>query len=299
MNSLEAMAIYLRVAELNSFTQAADSLGVTKASISGAIKQLETLLGTRLLHRTTRIVKMTHDGLIFYERCRDMLADVEELHTMFQQGDGAISGRLRVDMPIILARDIVIPQLPTFLNIYPRVEVELSSTDRRVDLVREGFDCVIRVGNLSDSSLIARPLGRFHQINCASPDYLRRCGVPQSLGDLSAHKLIHYLPSFGGKPDGFEYRVGEQYRTLEMASTVSVNNSDAYLAACVAGLGIIQTPAIGVRELIEQGKLVTMLPEYLAAPMPVSLVYVNRRHLPKRTQSFMNWIMEIMRPHVS
>jgi DNA-binding transcriptional LysR family regulator len=297
MNTLEAMQIYVRVAEMASFTQAADSLGLPKATISVAVKQLESEVGTRLLHRTTRKVEMTQDGRAFYERSRDMLADMEELQTMFQGGE-QISGRLRVDMSSGIARNLVIPRLPEFLAQHPRLELELSSTDRRVDLVREGFDCVLRVGALVDSSLIARPLGRFRQINCASPAYVARYGMPASLGDLAQHRLVHYVSTLGAKPIGFEYFDGTSTHTFAMSGSITVNNSDAYQAACLAGLGIIQAPASGCLHLIADGALVEVLPQYPAEPMPVSLLYANRRHLPKRAQVFMEWIAALMRPHL-
>jgi len=294
MNRLEAMQIYVRVAELASFTKAADNLGLPKASISTAIKQLEAALGVRLLHRTTRSVQMTQDGNAFYQRSKDLLADFDELQTIFQQGDADISGRLRVDMPSGVARNLVIPNLPSFLQAHPRLEVELSSTDRRVDLVSEGFDCVIRVGSLHDSALIARPLGSLRLLNCASPDYLDRFGTPRTLDDLQQHLLVHYTPTLGAKPPGFEYADGATYKTLPMRGTVTVNNSDAYQAACLAGLGIIQAPEVGVREFIAQGRLMRILDDFPGDAMPVSLVYANRRHLPKRVQHFMNWVTGLM-----
>lgn len=298
MNRLETMQIFVRVAELASFTQAADSMGLPKASISTAVKQLESLLGTRLLHRTTRKVQLTQDGQTFYERSKDLLADMDELQSMFQQGEADISGRLRVDMPSGVARNTVIPQLPAFLAAHPRLEFEFSSTDRRVDIVREGFDCVLRVGMLADSTLIARPLGRFHMVNCASPAYLKRYGTPRNLDDLAHHKLIQYVSSLGAKPMGWEYFDGERYANLDMTGVITVNNADAYQATCLAGLGLIQVPQTGVQRLIDEGQLVEVLPQYQAEPMPVSLLYANRRHLPKRVQVFMTWMAEIMQPHL-
>ena len=299
MNHVNLMQIYVRVAELTSFTQAADSLGLPKASVSAAIKQLEASLGTRLLHRTTRNVQMTQDGLIYYERSKDMLADMAELQTLFHQGEQEISGRLRMDLPIGIARNIIIPQLPSFLQLHPRLEIELSSTDRRVDLVKEAFDCVIRVGAIIDTSLIARPLGHLKQINCASPEYLARHGVPQRLEDLAQHRLIHYASNLGSKPTGFEYLDGNQTRTREMAGSITVNNSDAYQAACLAGLGLIQAPEIGVTELISQGRLVQVLSDYAAAAMPVSILYASRRQLSKRTQVFINWVQKLMQSQLT
>jgi len=302
MNQLEAMRIFVRVAELSSFTQAADSLGLPKGSISNAVKQMENMLGVRLLHRTTRKVQMTQDGRAFYERSRDLLADVEELHAMFRQDEAAVSGRLRVDMPGGVAKTMVIPELPAFLEAHPNLELELSSTDRRVDLVREGFDCVLRVGQLADSSLIARPLGHFRMINCASPAYLARHGTPRSLADLAQHRLIHYVQTLGARSPGWEYvepgAEAQGNRYVEMGGVITVNNSDAYQAACLAGLGLIQAPESGVRHLIEAGRLVEVLPQFRSEPMPVSLLYANRRHLPKRVQLFMNWVAQVMRPYL-
>ncbi|QNM96078.1 LysR family transcriptional regulator [Chitinimonas koreensis] len=301
MDQLDAMQIYVRVAELSSFTQAAESMGLPKASISSAVQQLESQLGTRLLHRTTRKVQMTQDGQAFYERSKDLLADMDELQTMFLAGQADLTGRLRVDMPNGIAQHIVMPQLPAFLAAHPKLEVELGSTDRRVDLVREGFDCVLRVGTLADSSLIARPLGHFRLLNCASRDYLSRRGTPRRLEDLVAHSLIHYVPVLGARSAGFEYLdpASGETRFLAMAGAVTVNNSDAYMAGCLAGLGLIQVPEVGVGKHLASGQLVEVLPDWRAAPMPVSLLYANRRQLPRRVQAFMAWIAEVMQPHLA
>ncbi|WP_308366761.1 MULTISPECIES: LysR family transcriptional regulator [unclassified Microbulbifer] len=301
MKLLEALQIYLRVAEQGSFTAAADSLGLSRASVSGAVRQLENLLGTRLLHRTTRSVQMTQDGRVFYERSRDLLADMDELQNLFREDASALHGRLRVDMPLPVARDLVIPRLPEFLRRHPDLEIELSSTDRFVDVVREGFDCVLRVGTLEDSGLIARPLGHYRTVSCASTEYLAEHGTPRSLEDLSRHRLVHYVPSLGARPPGFEYidpDEPDREKSLPMEGAVTVNNTAAYLEACRAGLGIIQVPEAGVHPYLESGELEEVLPQYRPAPMPVSLVYANRRHQPRRVQVFMAWIAEIMKPRL-
>lgn len=299
MNQLDAMQIFARVAEMASFTRAADSLAIPKASASNAVQQLESMLGTRLLHRTTRKVQMTQDGQAFYERCKDLLADMDELQSMFQHGAQALRGRLRVDMPSGVARHFIIDRLPEFLQAHPLVELELSSTDRLVDLVREGFDCVLRVGALGDSNLIARPLGCYRIVNCASPGYLRRHGTPRSLDDLSRHQLIHYVSTLGARSPGFEYPDGKGgYASLAMPGALTVNNSEAYQAACLAGLGLIQAPMAGLRPLLDSGQLVEVLPQCRAEPMPVSLLYANRRNLPKRVQEFMAWMAQTLGPHL-
>ncbi|MBV8619584.1 MAG: LysR family transcriptional regulator [Curvibacter sp.] len=290
--SPDAMQTFLRVAELSSFTRAAEHLGRPKASVSQAIQALEAELGTRLLHRTTRRVQLTQDGQLFYERCKDLLADMEELRGLFRQSPAQLSGRLRVDMPAGLARLRVLPRLPTFLQAHPGLSIEISSTDRRVDLVQEGFDCVLRIGTLEDSDLIARPLGQLSQINCASPAYLERHGRPQNLQDLSQHLLVHYLPNLGGKPVGWEWMEGPVLHRLPMKGLVTVNSTECYQAACLAGLGLIQAPAAGLRPLVEAGLLCEVLPDFCAPPLPVSLVYAHRRHLPRRVQAFMDWLAE-------
>jgi len=253
------------------------------------------------LHRTTRKVQMTQDGQVFYERSKDVLADFEEMQMLFRSDPASLRGRLRVDMPLAVARDVVLPNLPEFLRTHPDLEIELSSTDRRVDLVREGFDCVLRVGTLSDSSLIARPLGEYRLINCASPEYLAQYGTPKTLADLATHRLVHYVPTLGARSPGFEYAdpadPADPARTLAqpMAGALTVNNSVSYLGACLTGLGITQTPEAGLRTYLMNGQLVEILPEFRPAPMPVWLIYPNRRQLPRRVQVFMTWIEELMR----
>lgn len=295
----DAMRQFARVAELASFTQAAESLGCPKATVSATVQRLERQLGTRLLHRTTRRVQLTQDGQAFYERCKDVLADLEELEQLFLPTPAALRGRLRVDLPVGAARQLVLPRLPEFMAAHPQLEIELSCTDRRVDLVREGFDCVLRVGVLGDSSLVARPLGWLRQLNLASPEYLRVHGVPQSLEDLAGHRLIHYASVLGQRSAGFEYvDAAGQACSLPMAGTLTVNNSEAYEAACLAGAGLVQVPVPGLSDLVAQGRLVEVLPQFQAPPLPVSLVYTHRRQLPQRVQVFMNWLSEVMRPHL-
>ncbi len=298
MNRLEAMQVFVRVAELASFTRAAESLGLPKASISTQVQQLESLLGPRLLHRTTRRVQLTLDGQIFYERSKDLLADVDELEGLFQQGATNLTGRLRIDMPSAMAKNRILPRLPEFLAQHPQLQLEISSTDRRVDLIREGFDWGIRVGKLTDSSLIARRLGTLELLNYASPAYLERFGVPQSLDDLSRHHLVHYTPTLGAKSGGFEFVQNNEHKTIAMQGNITVNNSDAYQAACLAGFGIAQIPRIGAQEYVAQGRLVELLTNHRAEPMPVSLLYPNRRNLVRRVQVFMDWVSAQMRGYI-
>ena len=299
MKTIEGLQIFVRVAELSSFTQAAEQLALPKARVSTAVQQLEGQLGTRLLHRTTRKVQLTQDGQAFYERCKDLLDDMDELQGMFQQqGPQSLRGRLRVDMPTLIARDQIIPRLPEFLAAHPHLSFEFSSTDRRVDVVREGFDCVLRVGPLADSGLVARPVGQLRQINCASPGYMAQHGTPKTLEDLASHRAIHYVPTLGAKPSGWEYVHEGRVRTLAMPSVLTVNSTEAYQSACVAGLGLIQAPAAGLASLLARGLLVEVMPQHRAPSLPVSLLYANRRNLPQRVQVFMAWVAETLAPYL-
>jgi DNA-binding transcriptional LysR family regulator len=295
---LDDLRIFVRVAELASFTQAADQLGLAKGRVSAAIQQLESHVGARLLQRTTRRVRLTPDGEQFLERCKELLSDADALQAMFQPVTSGLRGRLRVDMPIALARDVVIPRLPEFLAPHPQLEVAISTTDRHVDLVQEGLDCVLRVGTLADANLVARPLGLMRMANVASPSYLRAHGTPTSLADLSQHRIIYYGAKLSTQGAGWEYVDGGVTRIHPMRSTIAVNGTDAYEAACVAGLGIIQVPVRVAHRQIEAGGLVVVMPHHTAAPMPVSLLYPHRRQLAPRVQAFMNWLTVVMQPYV-
>ncbi|MGL4430316.1 MAG: LysR family transcriptional regulator [Silvania sp.] len=298
MDKINAMQLFIRVAELESFSRAADSMGLPKGSVSRQIQALENGLGAQLLHRTTRRVSLTQDGMVYYERAKDLLANLDELDGLFLHDPASVSGRLRVDMPAGVARHLVIPRLPQFLQQYPGIELELSSSDRLVDVIREGFDCVVRVGTLKDSGLIARPLGKLSVINCASPDYLTRFGYPDGLDDLASHAVVHYTTHLGTRPQGFEYYDGETSHWVKTGGILTVNSTETYHASAIAGLGIIQVPRVGVRDSLRAKKLQEILPQYRARPMPVSLIYPHRRNLSRRVHLFMAWLTEIMKTYV-
>jgi DNA-binding transcriptional LysR family regulator len=298
MERTEAMRIYLRVAELTSFSRAADSLGLPKASVSQAVQQLENLTGVRLLQRTTRRVSLTQDGMAFYERCRDLVSDLDELEGMFKIGS-ELSGRLRVDLPSRLARSLIIPRLPELLEQHPKLELELSTTDRKVDIILEGFDCVVRAGFAADPGVIARPIGQVEVVNCASAGYIERYGRPEALEDLHEHHLVHYATVLGARPGGFEYFDGQSYRQVAMHGWVTVNNSDAYHHACRAGLGIIQVPRIGVQTDLDDRTLVEVLPELRSEPMQIALLYPHRRHLSGRLKAFIDWLEALVPDYLS
>ena len=300
MQNLEPLLIFITVAEMGSFTHAAESLGIQKGRASTVVRQLEEDVCVRLLHRTTRSVQLTEDGRAFHARARDLLAEVDDLHAMFASDRGTLRGRLRVDLPSELARTTIVPALPTFMATYPELELEVSGTDRQVDLVQEGFDCVLRLGPIGDETLIARPLGKLRMVNAASPAYLARYGVPLSLEDLQqqGHRAIHFARTFGAKPYGWEYPRGDGYARLQLRGSLHVNSVQNYEAAGIAGLGLIQAPLLGIGRYLESGALIELLPDFQHRPLDVSLVVAHRRNLSRRVRAFMNWIEKVLGPHL-
>jgi DNA-binding transcriptional LysR family regulator len=297
MDRVETMQVFVRVAETGSFTKAADGLGLPRATVSAAIQQLEASLGARLLQRTTRRVHLTQDGSALLERCHQLLSDFEEISGLFKQTPAQASGKLKVDVPSRLARLVVAPALPEFFKLYPDIELELRCTDRSINLIQEGVDCVVRVGQLEDSSLVARPLGQFELVNCASPAYLRRHGVPATPSELARHWAISYLSPTSGRSAPWEYIEDGVLNTVEMRSRVAVNNAETYIACCLAGLGLIQIPAYDVRGHIRAGELQEVMPQARAGAMPVYALYPHRRHLSRRVQVFIDWIENLLLQH--
>ncbi|NWB89306.1 MULTISPECIES: LysR family transcriptional regulator [Pseudomonas] len=300
MQNLEPLLIFITVAEMGSFTRAADSLGIQKGRASTVVRKLEEEMGVRLLHRTTRSVQLTEDGRAFHARARDLLADVDDLHSMFADDRVTLRGRLRVDFPTEVARATIVPALPAFMAAYPELELEVSSTDRQVDLVQEGFDCVLRLGPIRDETLIARPLGQLPMVNAASPAYLARYGVPRTLEDLQrqGHQIIHFSTMLGARPYGWEYPDGDSHATLQLPGALHLNSAQTYEAAALAGLGLIQAPLLGIGQYLESGSLVEILPDLRRRALPVSLVVAHRSNLSRRVRVFMKWVEDVLRPHL-
>ena len=301
MQNLEPLLIFTRVADMGSFTRAADSLGIAKGRASTVVRALEATVGVRLLHRTTRSVQLTEDGRAFHARARDLLAEADDLQSMFADDRTTLRGRLRVDMPTEVARTLIVPALPSFLLSHPGVELELSSTDRQVDLVQEGFDCVLRIGPAGDESLIARPLGRLRMVNVASPAYLERHGVPRSIEDLvrQEHRTVHYSQTLGAKPFGWEYPEGDGgYTTVPLPGALHVNSVQTYEAAGLAGLGLIQAALLGVRHHLESGALAEVLPDLRPEPLDIGFMVAHRSNLSRRVRMFISWAKAVLSPYL-
>lgn len=291
---LDSLRIFVKVAELGSFTRGAEQLRMPKSRASLRIRSLEEELGSRLLQRTTRSVRLTSEGERFLARARRLVGDADELESMFQERS-TLRGKVRLDLPIGFARDVIVPRVPELLALHPELELLLSTTDQRVHVVREGFDCVLRVGKLADSALVAKRLGALRMANYASPEYLSRYGVPATLADLDRHYVVHYSLSLDEEPT-FEYPDGASYRERPVRALITVNGTDAYGAACAAGLGIIQAPAFWREEAVERGELVEILPDFPCAPLPVSLVLPHGKSVPKRVRAVMSWLAHSIAP---
>ena len=291
MDQVRAMKIFVRIYERSSFTQAADDLGIPRATLTHSMNQFEMWLGTRLLERTTRRVKATLDGEAYYRRCVQLLAELEEAQLAFRQVKP--QGRLRVDVQGMLGKNFVIPALPGFMARYPELELSISEADRYVDLVEEGVDCVLRAGNLIDSSLMGRRVAHLRQITCASPLYLQTFGEPQALADLDHHKAVNFISRATGKQLPFEFMVDEKLTHRDIPSAITVFGAEIYTASALAGLGLIQAPHYHLAARIEQGLLREVLPQYPPPPMPVSVLYPHNRHMSPRVRVFVDWLSEI------
>ncbi|NPT54184.1 LysR family transcriptional regulator [Paraburkholderia elongata] len=293
MDRLQAMQVFTRVVDTNSFTRAAETLDLPRASVTTIIQNLEAFLGTRLMHRTTRRLSLTPDGAAYYERCVRILADVEETEASFQSGNKKPHGKLRIDMPGSIGRLLVIPSLCEFHTRYPDIDLQLGLTDRPVDLLQEGVDCVVRVGALQDSSLVARRIGLFEGVTCAAPDYIERSGMPTSLEDLENHKAVNYFSSRTGRTIDWAFMVDGKEIEVKMKSIVSVNDADAYVTCGLEGFGLIQPALFMVLPHLRSGQLVEVLPELKPLPMPISAVYPHSRHLSPKVRVFVDWIAEL------
>ncbi len=293
MDRLQAMQVFTRVIDTNSFTKAAETLDLPRASVTTIIQNLEAYLGMRLMHRTTRRLSLTPDGAAYYERCVRILADIEETESGLQNGNRKPHGKLRVDMPGAIGRTIVIPALNEFHTRFPDIDLQLGFTDRPIDLLQEGVDCVIRVGALQDSSLVARRIGLFEGVTCASPEYLALAGIPHTLEALSQFKAINYFSSRTGRIMNWAFLVDGKEVEVKMNGSVSVNDAEAYVTCALEGFGLIQPALFMVLPHLRSGALKEVLPEWKPLPMPISAVYPHSRHLSPKVRVFVDWVAEV------
>ncbi|SDT23195.1 transcriptional regulator, LysR family [Bradyrhizobium canariense] len=286
------MRVFSRVVERRSFTLAAEDLGLPRSTVTDAVKQLEAHLGVRLLERTTRHVSPTLDGEAYYRRCVSILADIEDAEGAF--AGAKPKGLLRVDMHGTLARHFVLPRLPEFLQTYPDIELYISEGDRLVDLIREGIDCVLRVGTPQNSDLIVRRIAMLGEATLASPAYLERFGTPAHPDMLAeGHRMVGFRSSATGAVLPLEFTIDGQVCNRVLPATVSVNAAEGYFAAAKLGLGLIQIPRYHADHALRTGELVQVLENFPPTPSSVSVLYPHSRQLSPRVRVFINWLVSI------
>ncbi|AQU83534.1 MULTISPECIES: LysR family transcriptional regulator [unclassified Halomonas] len=298
MDRLERLHIFTRVVDCMSFTRAAESLSIPRSTVSTAVKDLESALGARLINRTTRALDITQEGHLLYKQALLLLEDYERLAGTFSTEVGGPSGKLRINVPGRLGRRVLVPALPDFLDRYPDIDIQMGVTDRAVDLVGEGVDCVIRVGALADSNLIARPLGSLPLCNCASPAYLARFGIPKTTADLSTHRIVAFVSSMTGSVESWEYEQEGRVESVLLPARVTVNTAEALIAGALAGLGLIQVPRYDVHHHLESGRMVSILPMAVPEPMPITLLYPHREHMTRRLEAFIDWAVPVLQSQV-
>jgi LysR family transcriptional regulator for bpeEF and oprC len=294
MDRLIAMQTFVQVAELGSFSGAAQVLKVPNATVSTRVAQLERHLQVKLLSRTTRRVRLTDDGAAYLERVQRWLNELGEIEGGLTGAATSPRGRLRVDVPAAVGRHVLAPALHDFFARYPEVIIEIGSGDRPVDLLAEGVDCVIRGGQTHDDTLVARLLGAFEVITCAAPAYLAQHAAPAEPGDLQQHICVNFFSAKTGRVFPFDFeRQGEKLEVLGR-HRAAANDADTYLAAGVAGLGVIQSPRTRrLQNLLDSGALVRVLPEWSAGQLPLYVMYPRNRHLSARVRVFVDWVLEL------
>jgi LysR family transcriptional regulator for bpeEF and oprC len=297
MDKFKAIEVFVRVVDLGNFTRAADALRMPKATVSTLVQDLEAQLGVRLLQRTTRRVGLTAEGAAYYERCARVLDDLREADEAVSSRHGQPEGRLKVDMPTSMASLLMHEAIPQFLARYPGLQLEVGCSDRLINVVNEGVDCVLRVGELRDPTLVARRVGEMRLVTVAAPSYLARHGEPLHPQDLMQppHRGVHYFVA-SGKLAPFDFRREGESLSITPPGALAVNDSNAYRDACDEGLGIGQLPEMVLRAPGHEAALQPVLTDWCAGVMPVHVVFPSNRHLSTRVQAFVEWAAGLFSP---
>nr|WP_241021998.1 LysR family transcriptional regulator [Burkholderia sp. Ac-20353] len=286
------MRIYTRIVEMNSFTRAAQSLGISRATATRTVQELEAALGTPLLIRTTRALRTTPEGEAYYTRCQQITVDVDELEASIRHAARHPSGPLRVELPGSVAEAIVLPALGAFHARHPDLALAIGVSGRAADLVGNAVDCSIRLGALPDSSLVARLLGTLERVTCASPAYLECHGMPRTLDELAAHRAVNGPTVASHRLAEFDFTIDGRVRKVRLDAGVSVHDEHAYLTCGVHGLGLIQPSRIVAQPLLDAGRLREVLPQWKPTAAPVSAVYMKRRHVSPGVRAFVDWLAQ-------
>jgi LysR family transcriptional regulator, regulator for bpeEF and oprC len=293
IDRIQAMRTFIRIVDANSFTRAALSLDMPRATATTIVQNLEAMLGVPLLVRTTRRLNLTAEGAAYYERCAQILADIDEMEAGLRDATDNLRGRLRVEMPAAVATALVLPALDDFHARFPNLDLTIGFSNRAVDLVGEAVDCSVQLGELPDSGLVARRLGMLEQVTCASPAYLERYGTPTSLDNLVCHVAVNCMSAQSGRAVDFDFEVDGRALTVKVEGFVRVTDEHAYLACACEGLGLIQPTRIAAQPYLDSGQLREVLPQWAPVPMPVSVAYVKSRKVSPRVRAFVDWLADL------
>lgn len=300
MDQFLALRVFTRVVEAGTFTKAADSLEMPKPTVTKLIQSLETHLRVKLLNRTTRRVTVTADGAAYYERTARLLTELAEIDASLSNAQASPKGRIRVDVPALVARQIIIPALHAFHTRYPDIQIDLGAGDRLVNLIADNVDGVVRAGRLEDESLVARRIARIEYVTCATPGYLEAYGMPTHPSELDGrHRVVGYFSAGTGRLSPFEFNRAGEHIELPGRYVVAVNDSNAYLAAGLEGLGILQMPDFMIGPHLASGELVPVLEDWTTPSMPIYVVYPPNRHLSAKIRVFVDWIAELFSAYSS
>jgi LysR family transcriptional regulator, regulator for bpeEF and oprC len=294
MDQLLAIRSFIRVAETGSFSRAADSLNMPKATVSKLIKELEGHVGARLLQRTTRRVSVTADGNAYYDRTARLIRELEDADQRFSAGHVLPKGRIRIDVIGTLARLFIIPALPEFFARYPDLQIDFGISDKSADLIGDTIDCVIRGGSTSDLSMVARLLGTTSWTTCATPGYLEKYGRPIHPNDLLLnHRIIGFHSPNSGRPMPSRFMKNNEVIEIDGPYSVSVNDGAARAVAGLTGIGILQTFSYVIKDQIANGSLVPILEDWSQPPYPFHVIYPQNRALSRRVRVFIDWVVEL------
>lgn len=297
MDKFQAMALFVRVVETGGITRAAESLGIPNATATTLIQRLEASLGVKLLNRTTRRVSVTPDGAAYYTRAAAILAEVTDVEEALSQHSSAPRGRVRVDVPTLIARSVIVPALPRFFAEFPDIELALACNERHFDLVAEGIDCALWIGEIGDESLVARRVGFLYFATCASPAYIQAHGQPVHPRELAQHRCInHFSPRTGETVEWVFSKGGERVQAV-FPGLLALEDENSYVSAAEAGIGIAQMPAFVVKEAMERGALDLVLGDWFPEPAPLHVVYPQSRHLLRRVRVFVDWLATLIADH--
>jgi LysR family transcriptional regulator for bpeEF and oprC len=295
LDKIRAMQIFSRVVEAGSFAEAAKTLSLPRSTVSRSVQELEKALGVSLLQRTTRSLRLTTNGNFYHEHCRKILLEIEGIETLLSDSVTQPRGRLRVDMTSSFARAVVLPAIQGLLNRYPQLDVVLTLGDRPVDLIQEGLDCVVRSGTPQSSALlVAKNIGSFEWITCASPRYLTQHGTPLSLDDLAHHHLIEFHSGRTGRAVEWRFASTNGEQLISSQGRLAVNDTDAYINCGLEGLGIIRIAGFLAMPHLKAGNLVKVLPNERGLPVPLSVMYPRSRHLSPAVRAFVDWMSGLL-----